>query len=199
MPDLRTALKEAIIISKEKQMVKPEDITRILNEWDDDDKPLPPEKTTPALLSRFGKVTNNISRVTFNAIRDNPNKISKDICNILKEQGYNVSSVSSLIYQMIRNGMVARELNGCLSTTLKEYHPIKNLKELERIKAKTGIASLTAPRPVRPIKIKTLGTPAPKQVNSTIDIDALLSTLTLKDAVALFVALQDMFNLTRKA
>lgn len=188
MPDLHTALEQALTKSKEKQMLTGTNpkVERILKEWEEADK----QRAMPTIKDTRFKETNHVSRATFEAIRDNPNSTYADICKLLQSKGYKTSSTSSLIYQLVNNGYVTRTPDGRLHTKIKEYQPIKSKKQLNKLithvaKGRAGIASL-ATKQVAPKETtnKTTG----------LDIDAFLSTLSLPDSVALFNALQRMFN-----
>lgn len=98
-------------------------------------------------------VTNNISRVTFSYIKDNPGSTRKEIITALDHQGYGAGSVSSLIAQMRRNKMI-HETNGLHYADIDEYRPLKSLKAIKKMegeptpkrkyekKAVTGIGAL---------------------------------------------------------
>jgi len=161
MPDIQTALRSAL--------------TRTLQEWDDDGETLSPPSTinnsvpTPSQETTMKKpfgITNNISRVTFDYIRDNPGSTRKEIIEALAHQGFAGGSTSSLIAQMRRNNMI-HETNNAYYADIPEYRPIKSLKALKKIdapiapakrkyerKAVTGIGALlkerldSAPMPI---------------------------------------------------
>ena len=79
----------------------------------------------------FG-ITNNISRVTFNYIKDNPGSTRKEIIEALEHQGFVGGSVSSLVAQMRRNNMV-HETNNAYYADIPEYRPIKSLKAMKKL------------------------------------------------------------------
>ena len=153
MPDMQTALKTAL--------------SRTLQEWDDDGEISPQPTTinttvnnsvsTPSqgipMKKTFG-VTNNISRVTFDYIKNNPGSTRKEIIEALEHQGFAGGSTSSLIAQMRRNKMI-HETNNLYYADIDEYRPIKSLKALRKMedalappkrkyekKAVTGIGAL---------------------------------------------------------
>jgi hypothetical protein len=101
----------------------------------------------------FG-ITNNISRVTFDYIKNNPGSTRKEIIQALEHQGYAGGSTSSLVAQMRRNKMI-HETNNAYYADIPEYRPIKSLKALRKMedalapakrkyekKAVTGIGAL---------------------------------------------------------
>ena len=167
MPDIQTALKTAL--------------SRTLQEWDDDGEIVsPPSPTINTTINNsvpqpsqgtpvkkaFG-ITNNISRVTFNYIKNNPGSTRKEIIQALEHQGFACDSTSSLIAQMRRNKM-NHETNNLYYADIPEYRPIKSLKALKKMddalapakrkyekKAVTGIGAL--------LKEKLENTPMPSQ------------------------------------
>jgi hypothetical protein len=131
MPDIQTAFKSAL--------------TRTLTEWDDDEgTPVPvPSSKQPVSLSsvptqgipmkKTFNVTNNVSRVTFDYIKNNPGSTRKEIITALEHEGFGGGSVSSLIAQMRRNKMI-HETNGLHYADINEYRPIKTLKAINKEK-----------------------------------------------------------------
>jgi hypothetical protein len=171
MPDIKTALEKA------------------LNEWE----PEPMPETTPS--KPYFTVTNNVTRITFDYVRDNPGKTRKEVSVALEAQGYKTGSVTSLLGQMIKQG-VMRESAHLLYTTTNEYAPLKSSKKLKAMQAKnqanperkkviivrkrTGEIVGAAPK-VEP-------TPAVKEWSPNDVIDK----LTVHQAIALFKALRNI-------
>jgi len=150
MPDIQTAFKSAL--------------TKTLTEWDDDEGtnvPVPSSKQPVSISSvptqgipmkKTFNVTNNVSRVTFEYIKNNPGSTRKEIIQALEYQGFGGGSVSSLIAQMRRNKMI-HENSGLHYADIEEYRPIKTLKAMNKEtdatpkrkyekKAVTGIGAL---------------------------------------------------------
>ena len=134
MPDIQTAFKVAL--------------SKTLREWDDDGEispqPSPTINTTinnsvptPSqgipMKKTFG-ITNNISRVTFDYIKNNPGSTRKEIIEALEHQGFAGGSTSSLVAQMRRNNMI-HETNSLYYADIPEYRPIKSLKALRKMEA----------------------------------------------------------------
>jgi hypothetical protein len=142
MADLKTALTTAL-----------EKTT--LQAWEDDDQRIQQEKQmqTKKPIHNFS-VTNNVSRETFNYVRDNPTGTVMDARDALVAQGYKKTSVTSLITQMLRQGMIVKNSQGLLYTNLKEYTPLKSNKKTAKQVARkpytkrqpsdAGIAALQA-------------------------------------------------------
>ena len=160
MPDIQTALKAAL--------------STTLREWDDDGEESPQTSSTisttinnsvsapsqkPIMLNQH-KITNNVSRVTFNYVRDNPGSTRQEIIKELGHQGFGKGSISSLLAQMRRSKMI-HDTNGLWYADIKEYEPIKNANYKKKPKAKlekkasTGLGAL--------LKAKLENTPMPSQ------------------------------------
>ena len=131
MPDIQTAFKQAL--------------SRTLQQWDDDGEApplqpvssclLPPTNPTqPTTMKKTFNVTNNISRVTFDYIKNNPGSTRKEIIQALDHQGYNAGSTSSLIAQMRRNNMI-HDKDDLYYADIPEYRPIKSLKAMKKMDA----------------------------------------------------------------
>jgi hypothetical protein len=150
MPSLQDALLNAI--NKPVQQPAPT-LRETLNEWEQDDQPTTKEKTmanpNPVVVinngtPRFG-ISNNVSRATFDYVRDNPGKTRKEIVKGLVANGFKVTSVSSLINQLMITGQIARTEAGFLVTTTSGYKPI-NSSALKKIRATTKTAKVKAAR-----------------------------------------------------
>lgn len=219
MPDIQTAFKSAL--------------TRTLTEWDDDEGtsvPVPssaqpvslssvPTQGIPMAKKTFN-VTNNISRVTFDYIKNNPGSTRKEIIQALEHQGFAAGSTSSLIAQMRRNKMI-HDTNNLYYADIDEYRPIKSLKAIKKMedatpkrkyekKAVTGIGALLrekldrAPMPSQDAldaAAYAMGTPArveiPKRMVSLVRVktpEDILKDMTVYQAHDLYRHLKEMFG-----
>jgi hypothetical protein len=164
MPDIQTAFKVAL--------------SRTLQQWDDEGEPpfvqpvsasfsQPSQPTQEIPVKKTFNITNNISRVTFDYIKNNPGSTRKEIIEALEHQGFAGGSTSSLIAQMRRNNMI-HETNNAYYADIAEYRPIKSLKAMKKMeqvpappkrkyekKAVTGIGAL--------LREKLKNTPMPSQ------------------------------------
>jgi len=152
MPDIQTAMKQAL--------------TRTLTEWDDDEEgtnvPVPSAKQPVSAsvsqpsqniqgipMTKTFNVTNNISRTTFQYIKDNPGSTRKEIITALEHQGFAGGSTSSLIAQMRRNKLV-HETNNLYYADADEYRPLKSLKAIKKLEA------MAEPKPKRKYEKKAV-------------------------------------------
>lgn len=200
MSDLATALQKAIEnkLNKEKQMqtrtTTPEDVKQIIDQWSKDD----PRDDARSRLPQAFKPTNNVSRETFNAVRDNPRLQHKDIARMLANRGFNQASIGSLLTQMLNCGMVTRDDNGRYTALQQEYTPIKanaKTKAKKKIavpatkKPNAGIAALETQDTVakKLVVIRKQEAPAP-----AFDPEQLLSTLSFSQVMALYKRIKTM-------
>jgi hypothetical protein len=214
MPDIQTAFKVAL--------------SKTLADWDDEgesppvqpvsasfSQPIQPTKELP--VKKTFNVTNNISRVTFDYIKNNPGSTRKEIIEALEHQGFAGGSTSSLIAQMRRNNMI-HETNNLYYADIAEYRPIKSLKALKKMeapiappkrkyekKAVTGIGAL--------LREKLENTPMPKYIQHALHTppdrderkanvilvrtrspEDILKDMTVYQARELYVHLKQMFG-----
>ena len=138
MPDIQTALKSAL--------------SRTLQQWDDDDEgtnvPVPSSQPVSISVSAPSQniqgipqakpmtknlfpIRNNVTRTTFNYVRDNPGSTRKEIIIALEHLGFNESSTSSILSQLCKNKM-AHTTNGLYYADVTEYVPMKNTKVVKK-------------------------------------------------------------------
>lgn len=166
MPDIKTAL------------------TGILSEWELDNQQ---QEKQVKHIPHF-KVTNNVTRATFDYVKNNPRQSCKTICKALEKQGYKPASVGSLLTQFVKNGLCVRDANNNYTTIVNEYTPIKASKKLKTDqviqKAKTtrgeGIAALS---------------PQPKYIPVTEwNVQAVLNDMSIVQARAMYDELKKIFG-----
>ena len=209
MPDIQTAFKQAL--------------SRTLQQWDDEGEPpsvqpvsasfsQPIKPTQEIPMKKTFNVTNNISRVTFDYIKNNPGSTRKESIEALEHQGFAGGSTSSLIAQMRRNNMI-HETNNLYYADIPEYRPIKSLKAMKKMeqvpappKRKytkrdvTGIGALLKERlDSTPMPIVSEHT-APKQKGFLTSLvrtrspEDILKDMTVYQAHELYTHLKKMFG-----
>ena len=139
MPDLKTALSEALARSQEQVALK-----HTLDAWEDDEERIrtnqptqpqtqPQQENTMANPNMAGNthgVSNNVMRTTFNYIRDNKNSTRKSTLAGLTKQGFKESSVNSVISQLTRAKQVHKNFDGTLHAINAEYKPITQKRQV---------------------------------------------------------------------
>lgn len=116
MPDITTALKTALENSKR------EALNKTLNAWEQDEKETQTEKPVATGKQNLFEITNNVTRATFEYVRDNPRCTKEDVLKALSQ--YNESSVGSLLGQFVLQERIVRDADGRYSTIVKEYRPL---------------------------------------------------------------------------
>jgi hypothetical protein len=174
MPDMQTALKTAL--------------SQTLQQWDDDGEAPPPPSVqpvstsfpvtsnqTPTMTNLFN-VTNNVSRSTFNYIKDNPGSTRQEIIIALEHTGFTKSSVAALISQMNKAKMI-HKTNDLWYVDVPEYIPIKNTtyvkKKAKAQKKTTGVTGIGAL-----LKAKIEAAPTPDRLETPANIPTQQATMT---------------------
>jgi hypothetical protein len=106
------------------------------------------------------RVINNVMRETFNEVKHTPNMQIGDYIESLMARGFKKSSVTSVLYQLLRVGQIKRAEDGSVSVTQAEYAPLNN----KRAKKK--------PEPRRKIVVVTRGKPKPAQGIAALKADS---------------------------
>jgi hypothetical protein len=163
MPDIKTALEKA------------------LNEWEPEPTP------APAPTKPYFTVTNNVTRITFNYVRDNPGKTRTEVAKALEKQGYKPGSVSSLLGQMIKQGLI-RESAHLLYAMANEYAPLKGSKAVKALAAKPQEQQ----RKIVTITRKAAPVAEPTPVVKEWSPNDVIDKLTVHQAIALFKALRSV-------
>jgi hypothetical protein len=166
MPDIASALQKA------------------LNEWEPTE-PVPTPTPTPA--KAYFTVTNNVTRVTFDYVRDNPGKTRVEVAKAMEKQGFKPGSVSSLLGQMIKQGMV-RESAHLLYATVNEYTPLKGSRVVKALTAKPQEQQ----RKIVTITRRAAPVAEPTPVVKEWSPDDVIDKLTVHQAIALFKALRNV-------
>lgn len=206
MPDIQTALSNALNNQFSNQL------KNTINEWEKDDMQTTQTNTQTQGKKFFG-VTNNVTRATFEYVKNHPNETSPEICASMAKLGYKESSVGSLIAQFAKQGLAERDDRGRYITIVPEYRPLKAKKKEAKVvekpveakrkyekKAVTGIGALlrekleNTPTPI------VFEHPSPKQrgfmttLVRTRSPDDILKDMTVFQARELYDYLKKMFG-----
>ncbi len=157
------------------------ELSKVITAWE------APETSEPASakpVQRPFQITTNTSRATFDYIRDNPGVSRVQATSALGTQGHKRTSVSSLLVQMLKQGLL-RDSNGALFVTQPEYAPIK----ARLVKAPKAPAIKRKPKAQAPVAAPKAEAPVPTE----FDAEEFVNALTLKQAKAVFVKLKEVF------
>lgn len=117
MPDIKTAL------------------SSVINQWEKSSAPVTPEP--PKAAFRFVPTT-NVSRATFEAVRDNPGKTRAELSKILTTQGFPAASTTSILSRMLRQGTAQLDDERGMHVTTSEYVPLKSGSALKKLATING-------------------------------------------------------------
>lgn len=189
------------------------ELTKVINSWDNSTQAASKPEPTPAPKTGARPMfepTNNVCRATFAFIQSNPGKNRRELATLLEAQGYKRSSTTSLMGQMVTQGLV-RDTGGLLFTIAPEYRPIKSYKSFKNQQEKEAVKPAPAPAPAPKPERKQVtlvskrtgevlnpkpvqpGQTAP-QINSAWDADTMLNSLSIVQARALYDALRKIFG-----
>ncbi len=163
MPDIKTAL------------------SGILSEWELDNQHQ--EKQVETQQPYFS-ITNNVTRATFDYVKNNPASASGEVSRALALRGYKPSSIGSLLTQFVKKGLCTRDAQNRYSVAVPEYVPMKASKHVKQViqKAKAtrgeGIAALSAQPTQRLVW----------------DVETVLNTMSIVQARAMYDALKKIFG-----
>ena len=169
------------------------EMQKILQAWDQ------PETTETTKETTVFKPTNNVTKATFNFIRDNSGCARNDAIRILVSQGHKKSSVSSLLGQMLRQGHIYKDSDGLLRPNGKEYTPIKSSKTIAKREAKVKKpktskvrTSMTNEPSAESLGLAALVLDHKPDIRTSIDI--IMDTVSLNDAHELYRRLHLYFG-----
>ena len=124
MPDLQTELKKLETLA-----------------FDDEGSTTEINMTLPHAF----KTSNNVSRETFNYIKNNPGLRRVQIAHAMEDRGFKKNSAMALSSQFVRTGM-ARVVDGGVFVAQSEYTPIKSTsKKVAKVTAKKVEAPIIEP------------------------------------------------------
>jgi hypothetical protein len=167
MTDIKTALSQA------------------LNEWEE-------PKASTGVKDYLFKTTNNVTRSTFNAVRDTPGCTRKAILFGLAVQGYKLASTTSILSQMIKQRLIREEDDGKLYANFKEYVPLRSTskpkaKPVKKAKPQAKVQPQTKP-------IEAAPQPQARQERRVIDIEEWLNEVPLMQARMVYMRLKTIFE-----
>jgi len=158
------------------------EMQKILQTWE---QPYPQPETTEETI--VFTPTTNTSRATFEIVRDNPYKTKKEYVKLLDQKGYKKASTSSLLAQMMRQGLLSVDDTGLMHANQNEYRPLKAVKTIKNHAKKPKTS-----------KLRTSMTPSKKALGlAAIALDRLPMRTKVEDILD-DISLSDAHELYRK-
>jgi hypothetical protein len=170
-----------------------EKLEAAINAWEESH--VQQEKQMEQPKDHLFKTTNNVTRSTFNAVRDNPGCKRKTILAGLETHGYKLASTTSILSQMIKQRLVREESDGKLYANFEEYVPLKGTSK-PKTKVKTQAKLKAVPTPKQEVKPKYSPIEAAphKQERRVIDIEEWLNEVPLMQARMVYMRLKTIFE-----
>jgi len=172
------------------------ELQRVFAEWEQGDAKAAPNLTAKG--QKGFKPTNNVSRATFNYVRDNPGCTRVQATNALSAMGYKLASTASLLSALTRQRQLRTLADGTMHANLTEYAPLKMASSKKAKKAKKdsrGMNKDPAPLPVVHVE------PAPIERRAQLithrtseDMDKYIDTLNVRQAKILMQKLKTIFG-----
>ena len=175
------------------------EMSKVLNAWEQDetDTLARPMVARPDGKVVFG-VTNNVSRETFNFVKNNPAQTHLTVTEALSKRGFKKTSVASLLTQFVKQGLISRDADGTYSAEVEEYSPLKSTKKLRaegKLKTKPKTKVVKAPRSAGIAALKVVPTTInTSSVATAWDAETVINNIGLKQAHKLFLELQTYFG-----
>ena len=157
-----------------------------------------PEGTNLTAKGQKGfKPTNNVSRATFNYVRDNPGCTRAQATDALTAMGYKLASTASLLSALTRQRQIRTLADGTMHANLSEYAPLKMSSSKKSKKAKKVKEVGVAPTPLPVVHVE----PAPVEKRAQLithrtgyDMDKYIDTLNVRQARMLMEKLKAIFG-----
>jgi len=177
MPDIKTALLNAITKTKQEKLMD----AQTLNEWDNGTADSKAETGAgQKVVSRF-PVTTNITRAVFNHVLNNPGTTFAQAVQAMPN--HSKESISSLLSQMARQGLIRREGTKArynYYAIVQEFRPLKCGTQMKKLAAKAQAAQVA-----QPIERKRVVIVRPKIVGQKVEIETVTEAPTNAGLAAL--------------
>ena len=168
------------------------EMQKILQAWEQ------PETIEETKETTMFTPTNNVTKATFNFIRDNSGCARNDAIRLLVLQGHKKSSVSSLIGQMLRQGHIWKDSDGLLRPNGTEYTPIKSSKTIanreKKVKKPKSYKVITSSKGLAALVNEPIAEALKHQPDIRTSIDVIMDTVSLNDAHELYRRLHLYFG-----
>jgi predicted transcriptional regulator len=173
------------------------EMSKVLNAWEQDetDTLARPMVAGPSGKLVFG-VTNNVSRETFNFVKNNPAQSYTTIVEAMAKRGFKKTSVASLLTQFVKQGLISRDADGTHCAEAEEYSPLKSTKKVRvETKTKPKAKVVKAPRSSGIAALKVVPTTInTSSVATAWDAETVINNIGLKQAHELYRELSTYFG-----
>jgi hypothetical protein len=174
------------------------ELQKIVAKWEQGDA-----KATPNLTAKGQKgfkPTNNVSRATFNYVRDNPGCTRVQATDALSAMGYKLASTASLLSALTRQRQLRTLADGTMHANLTEYAPLKMSSSKKAKKVKKDSQGMNK----EPAPIISIAPAEPVERRAQLithrtseDMDKYIDTLNVRQARVLMQKLKAIFGEVR--
>ena len=182
------------------------ELQKIVAKWEQGDAKADPSLTAKG--QKGFKPTNNVSRATFNYVRDNPGCTRVQATNALSAMGYKLASTASLLSALTRQRQIRTLADGTMHANLTEYAPLKaasskKAKKAKKVKKVQEIDTADIERRVLNMVIERgeQKTPEPVERRAQLimhrtadDMDKYIDSLNVRQAKVLMQKLKAIFG-----
>ena len=172
------------------------ELQKIVAKWEQGDAKAEPNLTAKG--QKGFKPTNNVSRATFNYVRDNPGCTRAQATDALSAMGYKISSTASLLSALTRQRQLRTLEDGTMHANLTEYAPLKMSSSKKAKKVKKAKEVGVAPTPLPVVHVNT-DPPVERRAQLIMhrtadDMDKYIDTLNVRQAKVLMQKLKAIFG-----
>ena len=175
------------------------EMSKVLEAWEKDVDQLQQQKEKQVQTQQLFKPSNNVTRETFNYVRDNPLKTHREVCDALEPFGFSPNSVGSLLTQFVKQNQLARDHLRRYTALAPEYKPPKSSKKFKaegkRVNKIVSIKSKVKPKAeTKSTGIAALKVDTTSKIGTQWDADTIINNIGLKQARALYDELKTIFG-----
>jgi hypothetical protein len=183
MPDIQTAL------------------SNVLSQWEQDEqKQITQQQENPIKPIHRFKPTNNVSRETFNYIKNNPNKTTQEVAQALEQRGFKEGSVVSICAQLYKQGQVIKDgrTKGLVAIG-SEYQPLKSKSAFKALQSKqasqdAGLAAIAPKKEASPKELPPVKERSTLVITRNWTAQGVVDNLSVMQARALYDLLKQIFG-----
>jgi hypothetical protein len=142
------------------------------------------------------QIGNNLNRTLFEQAQLYPTT-RKNLTERMVAMGFKLASVSSILGQMLRQGLLQADDEGVLHLTVGQYTPIKSakmLRKMEAAKAKPGRKQIKVNVRNRTVEEVREERPMSSPVVQETRVKSMLRSLSILEALELYAELKKVFG-----
>lgn len=175
------------------------EMQKILQAWEQPETTQQPPKDTPMFTKTIG-----VSEATFNIVRDQPGNKKAEYIRQLEIKGFKKASTSSILSQMVKQGMLWVDSSGLMRPNQAEYTPVKAASAYKKAKEKTLKVKTHKKYKVKDVQVPEgiAALMAEHKNNIRVEIEPIvhdrvqqiMDTISLSEAKRLYKALNEYFG-----